>query len=412
MNPLRSKCIFYDARTVGTRMTGVGRYTLNLLRALAVQPGSPPIRALMRTESLSLARRDPALGTVKIVPTRVSHESHPWGDAWLRWVLPRQLGPDDIYHGPAFIIPSGRWDFGRVVTIHDMLVFTHPQFYPRRFVLWLRWRMRRACQCADRIIVPTQAVADELSTFGLATDEKVRVVAEAADETDLLWEGEVRSSLGQLGHSLQEGEGPMLMTVATRGPRKDIATARAAHVLLSGMLGNPLHDQGLDAAPDDGPTPLSAARSEPRVEWIWVGGKGPLADNTPPELLHQAASLGFHTVGSVPGAAIRESLGSAVALVSTSHAEGFGLPLVEAMLAGCPIVVTDIAVHREVAGDAALYFPVGDAPALARTLARIITDPQLRQDLAARARQRAHLFSWTTAAEQTLEIYRQIRSNG
>ena len=373
--------IFYDARTIGQNMTGVGRYTLNLLHALATLPQHPRIRALMRPQSLELARRDPKLQNIDLVPTHVSHESHPWGDLWQRWILPRCVRPDEIYHGPAFVIPAGRWSFPRVATIHDLLVFTHPQYYPRRFSWWLRMQIRTACRLAHRIIVPSQSVADEIIKQGLAPVEKIAVIALAPDQTDLLWEAAKSPDYEEISRHIDRWEGPMLISVATRGPRKDIATARRAHILLT--------------------------ENHPAVCWLWVGESGAVADDSPEDLVRHAAERGFVTLGNTPGALLRETLPSATALVSCSHAEGFGLPLVEAMAAGIPIVTADIPVSREVAGEAALYFPPGDAQTLAQVLGQLVAQPELRRDYAQRARQRASQYTWERTAEKTLAVYRQ-----
>jgi alpha-1,3-rhamnosyl/mannosyltransferase len=98
---------------------------------------------------------------------------------------------------------------------------------------------------------------------------------------------------------------------------------------------------------------------------------------------------------------------SAGALVQPSSYEGFGLPVLEAMACGCPVVASDLDVLREITGGAARLVPVGDVAALGQALASIAASPALRTELAARGLERAAHFSWDRCARQTLEVYRE-----
>lgn len=379
--------VLFDARTVGPGMSGVGRYSLNLLSALSALPGAPPMRALFVRDTIDYARRDPALSRVELVECPVSHEAHPAGDLWLRREMPRLLRPGELYHGPAFIIPGGRQPFPRVVTVHDLFVFTHRRFFSLKFRAWMRWAIGRACRFADMIVVPTETVRQQLIARGLAPAFKICAIAEAPDAAGPVWDTQSRASGEALAQLASGGDQPRLLTVGSVDPRKDLATARSAFVQLKQMA--------REVADGDS------------VKWIWVGGPGTIPDDTPEPLKVRAAALGFMNVGHAPGEAIRPAYRSALAYVTCSRTEGFGIPLVEAMAAGCPIVASDIPVHREVGGEAALYFPPGDAAALAGLLARILGDEPLRRTLARRSLERSALFSWTQAARQTLEAYCQ-----
>lgn len=391
--------VLFDARTIMPGMTGVGRYCLNLLWALSVAPGAPPIRALFRRDAIDTARLDPALKNVELIEAPCTQEEHPWADWWLSHKMPRMLKPGEVFHGPAFIIPGGRRKFPRVATVHDLFVFTHADYYPWKFGAWLRWATRRACRCADRIIVPSESVAQQLETWRLAPRSKIRVIAEAPDDTNNIWDKQWIGSGGLVAGLVAESTRPLLVTVGTLDPRKDPLTARAAHIELIIKLKLAPIAPSPDEAPDD---PLNRS-----VDWFWLGGAGALPDPTPLELRNRAGEAGFHEVGHVPKEAVRAALRAATAYVTCSHEEGFGLPLVEAMVAGCPIVATDIPVHHEVAGDAALYFPPGDAGALAEVLHRLLTKPALRESLIARGLERQADFRWSKAADLTLQAYQE-----
>jgi glycosyltransferase involved in cell wall biosynthesis len=379
----RLQSILYDARTVQPGMTGVGRYAYNLLAALARQPGRPALRALFLPASLPLARQDAALAGVEPIEAPASHEDHPRGDLWLRYGLPRLVRPGELYHGPAFLIPGGRHPFPRVVTIHDLFVFTDPAAYPLPFRLWLRRAIHRACRWADRIIVPTRAVGQAVKRLRLAPAEKIAAIPYAPDATPEIWESPTDQLEIFNNDSEASPETPRLLSIGTLDPRKDPQTARLALMLYH------------EAHPD---SPL---------QWVWAGGGGARPDPTPPTLVERAASLGFHALGPRPNVALRRALTEASAYVTCSRAEGFGIPLTEALAAGCPIVASDLPVHREVAGNAALYFPAGDAAGLARVLHRLLTDPARQAVLRERARRRGRRFDWSSAAARTLALYRQ-----
>jgi glycosyltransferase involved in cell wall biosynthesis len=122
-----------------------------------------------------------------------------------------------------------------------------------------------------------------------------------------------------------------------------------------------------------------------------------------------AATLGVQRrvriLGAVSDGELAWLYGHASALAFPSIAEGFGLPLVEALAAGLPIVASDLAVLREVAGDCAVYVPPGEALALGRALVGLASDGSARRELADAGRSRAATFSWSAAAEATLECY-------
>ena len=412
MSAALPESILFDARTVAPGMGGVGRYALNLLWALSVAEGAPPVRALVRREVLEMARRDPALDRVELIEAP-GHEEHPRADWWLERRLPRLMRPGELFHGPAFLVPGGRRRLARGVAVHDRVVFTDPRVLPLPVRLWGRGGLRGACRWAERIIVPTDAIARQVGEFGLAPAEKIRVVHEAPDDTHTLWDRHALDAGGLLMGMLQETSRPLILSIGTLDPRKDPATARRAHLELLERLQLapvPAVPGGGGSATEAGGTAraVGGAGDEPSVravDWIWLGGAGAIADDSPLELRRRATAAGFREIGHVPKEAVRAALRSAATYVSCSRAEGFGLPLVEAMVAGCPVVASDIPVHHEILGDAALYFPAGDAAALADILHRLLAKNTLRERLIARGLERQEAFRWQQAARQTLAVY-------
>ena len=381
--------VFFDARTIRSGMTGVGHYGLELLRALAArslfdQGGGGEdlaLRAAILPESLDKVRADPLLKPVEWVALNLDYESHPRGDFGLRFRVPRLVRPGEVYHGPAFSIPGGAQPFPRVVSIHDLGVFVHPRDYPRRFGAFLRWTIRRSVAVADRVIVPASAIASELGRILHVPRERISVIADApaspsgspvAAETPLL----------PGGRSL---DGPFFISMGTLEPRKGADTALGAlEIIRAENSGSP------------GP------------EWVWIGGAGYRAGAIMGKIRSSPVSGSFHLPGYLEREEAEAWLRRATALVYPSRYEGFGMPPLEAMAAGTPVVVADVAAVRETCADAALYFSPGDFEQLASILKRLLHEPNLRDELRNKGRERVAKFSWKATAEATLEVYRAV----
>ena len=125
-------------------------------------------------------------------------------------------------------------------------------------------------------------------------------------------------------------------------------------------------------------------------------------------MLARAGADGWlHRLGYVDDASLAALYRHALAVVCPSLYEGFGLPLVEALAAGTPVVASDIPVFREVADEAAVLLPVDDVAAWKRTLIELATDPAMRKRLATLGRERARAFDWSTAAARTHDVLRR-----
>lgn len=290
--------------------------------------------------------------------------------AWERGVGP--VPHADLVHAPTLLAPPSR---GRplVVTIHDAVPWTHPETLTQRGVAWHRRMGARVAASADAVVVPTESVAGELAAF-LDLGDRVRVVLEGADALRLPADAEQRR------HRLV-GDGPYLVTVATLEPRKglDVLLSALAETVAPGLrlvvVGNP--------------------------GWGGVDLGSTLdALGLPPGRVHRLSSLPDEDLAAV--------MAGAVALVAPSRAEGFGLPVAEAMALGVPVVCSDAPALAEVTAGAALTVPVGDVVALAEALADVARDEGLRARLAKSGIARAADLTWRAAAEQTWRVYTSV----
>ena len=169
-----------------------------------------------------------------------------------------------------------------------------------------------------------------------------------------------------------------IVSVGTLEPRKNLPTLLRAFDRLRARAGTPTAD----------------------LDLVVIGGRGWRDRELRAEIATRLASGRLHTLGYVPENDLVALYGGAEALAYPSHFEGFGLPVVEAMACGTPVVATDVPALREVAGGAATLVPLNDEAALADAVAALVADPAARAAARARGLTRAAMFSWEASAER------------
>ena len=286
--------------------------------------------------------------------------------AWERGLGPSV--PGDLVHAPTPLAPPRRRT-PLVVTVHDAVPWTHPETLTPRGVRWHRTAIERAARTADLLVVPTQAVAAELARH--VPLRAVQVIGHGVSR-DLAVPSDADERARRLGLPDR-----FLLTVSTLEPRKGLA------VLLRVL-----------AAPD-----------APTVPLLVVGqpGWGGL------DLAAEAGRLGLadrvRVLGRLPDADLAVLLDRAAALVVPSRSEGFGLPLLEAMAVGTPVVISPAEALVEVSGGAALV--AGD-DGLAEAIRSVVEDEPLAARMSAQGRVRAAAFTWDGAADALWASYAEI----
>ena len=248
-----------------------------------------------------------------------------------------------------------------VVTVHDLLALELPDLHPDRAVRVQRQTVARVADAAV-VLVPSEATGAAVR----------RHVPDATVHVTPLAGGGLPDPA-----AVTPPDGPVLLHVGSLHPRKGLGTAVEA----------------LAALPDR------------TAHLVLVGADGAAR----PEIEATAERRGVrdrvHLVGAVDDATLAGWYAQATVVVVPSRGEGFGLPVLEALARGVPVVASDLPVLREVAGDAAAYVPVGDAEAMARAVADLLADPDRRAAAATAGRQRAERFSWAATAAATLAGY-------
>ncbi|MDK3256136.1 glycosyltransferase family 4 protein [Blastococcus capsensis] len=349
---------------------GTGRYAAEVARALVQE--APPTGEV---GTWSAWHADVSAAALRGVPgpRRLPLPRRPMVAAWERGVGPAPRRAD-VVHAPTPLFPPRR---GRplVVTVHDAVPWTHPETLTPRGVRWHRAMIERAARTADAVVVPTRTVAGELARY--VPLRRPPVVVGEGVSAGLVPPADAERRAAALG--LPDGD--YVVTLATVEPRKGL------DVLLQAL----------------------AAESAPDVPLLVVGqaGWGSVDVGAVAEELGIASRV--RLLGRLPDEDLAVVLGRAAVLAAPSRAEGFGLPVLEAMAAGVPVVSSDAPALVEVGGGATVTVPVGDSAALADALSEVLGSPTLRAEASAAGRRRAADFSWADTARRLWELYSSLR---
>jgi glycosyltransferase involved in cell wall biosynthesis len=392
-----------DATPLLGPRTGVGRYVAGLAGALAGLAGPEPEELVLVPFSWRGTRGLPAVAPSgprvrcgrRRVPARLLQA------AWARLPWPPVewlAGRVEVFHATNFVAPPAR-RAATVVTVHDLTYLRFPGMVSDASARY-RDLVPRALRRGAVLCAPTAAVAAEVAAeYGLPPD---RLVVTPLGVDDLWRRATPPDPAWLAAHGLPAR---YLLFVGNREPRKNLGTLLAAYRELVRGVGGALETRVVGVG--DGPrvgegagttTGTSTARIPPLV-LVGPPGWGEALDTAglPPDAVR--------TPGYLPEPDLARVVAGAAALVAPSWYEGFGLPALEALACGTPVVAADLPAHREVLGGQAELVPPGDPVALAAAVARVLEDPGGEPVRAAR-RARAAGFTWERCAGATLSAYR------
>lgn len=375
--------IAVDVNSFYEPLTGVGWYLHQLLTHLADRDD-----LRLRLYGQSLVEGDPG-APVPVVPfpegpaiERVVYEAPdglvvpPWrGNQILRRLAPLLLAADGnrVLFAPNYLPPRlfRRARGARVATIHDLSVRKVPWAVRPDSGAALRERLDQVLHEADLLLTPSEAVRREIAELGVAPG-RVRAIHHGLGQT----------AGGELADLPPRTPARYALHVGTLEPRKNVGTLLAAWRLLRRRLADP-----------------------PAL--VLSGGMGWKAEEIRREVAEAESEGWLVYLGYVSPGELAALYRNASAVLLPSFYEGFGLPAVEALSAGAPLVLSDIPVLREVAGNAALYAPPDRPDLWAEQIGKLVTDEGLRADLKQRGAARAGDFDWGRAAGDTARAFRE-----
>lgn len=372
------------SRIAVTTRTGTERYSFELIGALA--------RIDRRNAYTLYCNGLPT--TLPLVGPNFSLQSMPFPRLWThaRLGVEMRRHPPDVLFVPAHVLPLVHPPRS-VVTIHDLgyLAFPEAHTFARRLELHLTtvWSARASA----RMIAISQATKDDLvQHYGIAP-EKISVVYHGLSPqfhpvTD---QAAIAAVLARYGISA-----PYFLYVGTVQPRKNLARLIDAFAVFDRRLSA---DVTISSS-----IPGCSSSSVCRPQLVIAGKKGWLTETIERRAAEAGIAEQVRFTGYVDDTDLPALLSGALAFVFPSLYEGFGMPVLEAMACGTPVLTSTTSSLPEVAGAAALLVDPRDTPAIAAALDRLATDAALRAELRARGLERAAQFTWERCAQETLRV--------
>ncbi|MCU1748143.1 glycosyltransferase family 4 protein [Pseudomonas sp. 6D_7.1_Bac1] len=370
--------IALNARILQVPRTGIGHYLAELVSALTHEPGLELSLFHGRGWSSSLPTAVMP-GYSRLTPFL---RQIPGAYQARRWLEQRRFDRGrsaaiDLYHEPSL------WPFAfkgpTVITLHDLTHLHYPSTQPAARLREIERRLGQGVQQARLILTDSQFVADEAQRyFGLGPERFVVAPLGVAAR----FHPRTHESLQQALHPHGVNPQGYFLCVGTLEPRKNLSLALRAHTQL----------------------PLALRQRFPLLVVGMAGWRGnPLGDD-----LHKALAAGHvRLLGYLPDEQVAQLLAGARALVFPSVYEGFGLPVLEAMASGTPVILTRRSAMPEVAGAAGNYIEPDDVHGLCEAMSRLADDEAHWQVCREAGLQRAKLFSWGRCAKLTVRAYRQ-----
>jgi len=376
--------IGFDVTAALTQGGGIGRYTRELIRALVSDTPNFCFKLFSARPPAQLPVPEPLP-----VAAHVQHYPAPVDERWLyrlwyraRLPLPVQAftGQIDLFHSPDFVLPPVRGRVPTLLTVHDLSFIQYPETFPPALVNYLNKVVPASVARASHILADSASTMRDLqSMWGVAAD-KITVLYSGVNErfrpaTHAAVTRQVRERYGL-------GEAPFVLAVGTVQPRKNYELLVRAFRPVAEKLPHSL---------------------------VIAGGRGWLGEGLPAEIERQGLGERIHLIGFVDDADLPALYSAAELLAFPSLYEGFGLPLLEAMACGTPVVTSNASSLPEVAADgSAVLLSPHDEAAWSATLLDVLTDEAARSRLIQAGFARAQHFGWEAAARQLAELYGRL----
>ena len=354
--------------------TGVPRYTRLLIESMMTTP-------LLEGESVALYANGPKPDDLTLA-SGWSWRVVPWPIArgWTHGGLSVELlrDPPDVLFVPGHEVPVlKRKKTKAVTTVHDVAFRRVPLAYPSKERLRQELAVKQAIARADRLITPSEATKIDLGEF-YGVDFSRVAVTHLAPTLPLSTQDEAVRKFQLRPHQY-------FLFISRLEAKKNVAELVRAFGLLKQRLGH----------------------GNPQM-LVLVGTFGYGEDEIRQAIAQCGATDDVRALGYVSDADLAELLHSALALVVPSKAEGFGIPVLEAMAARVPVIASDIPALREVGGEAALYVRTNDVSSLLEAMQRFVFDAGLREKFMVDGAERVKQFSWSACAKATWDVLRGV----
>ena len=363
---------------------GIGNYVRDLVDALLAQDSKNQYTLLTSgrpTRERPFPKADNVRARSIIIPDRYLNI------LWYRWRLPLHAtfftGQVDIYHGPDFVLPPINGKVRKIVTVHDLAFLEHPEYAVPQLVAFLNKVVPEAVGSADVVAAVSQATRQTLIEHFKTPAGKITIIPNGVRShfrriTDPILLAATRHKFG-LKH-------PLVLGVGTLEPRKNHpGLIKAFHQAQS----------------------ASGKKQRPAMLAL-AGGPGWLYEETQQLVTKLKLEKKVRFLGRVSELELITLYSMADVFAFPSFFEGFGLPPLEAMACGAPVITSNTSSLPEVVGDAALLINPYNTSELAQAMIRLLEDEKLREELQQKGYARAQLFTWPKSASKMLSVYQRL----
>ena len=364
-----------DIRALRAVRTGIGRFVVNLLDKLAIRDNEN--NYVLYFNSMKGGLPDDVAFNSKFeikctrIPNRLLNISWAYTPFPPVELLLRDI---DVFHSPNFQMPPTR-KASRVVTVHDLVFLRYPEMAIPSSLRHYRPRIKYYLNRSDLIIAVSNATASDIVSYLNINENKIEVVHQGTVTISKSSPEEINLMRSKFGI-----EGDYILFVGCIEPRKNLVRLFKAFEI-SGLSSHfQLILAGLKGWHTDELFQLRRSlKCSDKIKWLNYVSDSELAS------LYSAASF----------------------FVYPSIYEGFGLPILEAMSAGCPVLTSSVSSMPEVAGDAALYVDPGNVESIAEGLQQLANDTALRTKLSEMGYKRVEMFKWENTADKMIEVYKR-----
>lgn len=370
----------FDAKRLFLNFTGLGNYSRFVVNALSGEypndsfvlfsPKSnehhPELKPLLERKNITTVVPTGAYRYLKSLWRSFGISQHP------------EIGSLDVFHGLSQELPLGLKRVKQVVTVHDLIYLRFPEFYNPIDAAIYKAKVKAACVAADVVIAISRQTADDLRNFLQVPDDKIRVVYQGCHPSFQITKHEEEKQTVRSKYRLPER---YILNIGTIERRKNaLAIIRALPLI---------------------PQPLQMP--------LVIAGR---ATNYKKELIAEAEKLGvtdhIHFIHNAVFADLPAIYQMASVFVYPSLFEGFGIPLVEAIESGVPVVSSTSSCFSEAAGPASRYVNPQDHEALAANLTEVLGDSSIREDMIIQSRRHVKAFTPAKIAQDINAVYRSL----